>query len=230
MPKIVDHDERREFIARVSAEIIAEQGLEQATIREIAARTGFSKGIIEHYFDDKDHLIGMALAWVNRRYERREQRATGAKSGLAALRARLCCVLPLTRAAAQDWKIRLRFWSLAAVAPELQEAQSQRLLATRRRFESDIEQARANGEVHADIDVLASANRLAHFVAGMSCHALIAPAVYNRRYLGAAVDEVIEDLRQCRGRELSPIRAAALAASPSLEPAAGRVRAQGVSS
>ena len=71
MPKIVDHDQRREFIARVSAEIIAEQGLDQATIREIAQRTGFSKGVIEHYFDDKDHIIDMAIDWINERFVQR---------------------------------------------------------------------------------------------------------------------------------------------------------------
>ena len=43
MPKIVDHEERREFLAAISAELIAEQGLERATIREIAARTGFGR-------------------------------------------------------------------------------------------------------------------------------------------------------------------------------------------
>jgi AcrR family transcriptional regulator len=208
MPKIVDHDERREFIARVSAEIIAEQGLEQATIREIAARTGFSKGIIEHYFDDKDHLIGMALDWVNERYSQREQRATAGKQGLAALHARLCCVLPLTREAQQEWKIRLRFWSLAAIHADLQAAQSQRLKATRQRFQRDIEQAQGLGEIHAEVDAVVTANRLAHLVSGVSCHALIAPGFYHKRYLKTVADEVVEELRQCSGQKTPQLHAA----------------------
>lgn len=210
MPKIVDHDQRREFIARVCSEIIAEQGLEQATIREIAARTGFSKGIIEHYFDDKDHVIDMALAWVNARYERRERRATAGLHGLDALRARLCCVMPLTRSATQDWKIRLRFWSLAAIDADLQGAQSERLKATRERFEHDIGEALALGEVHANIDIVTTANLLTHFISGVCCHALIAPAFYNKRYLKAVAEEVVADLRACRGPTLSPVKAVAL--------------------
>ena len=91
MPKIVDHDERREFIARVCAEVIAEHGLEQATLREIAARSGVSKGIVEHYFANKDDVIAAALEWVNQRYLRREQRNTAGKHGLDALAARLRC-------------------------------------------------------------------------------------------------------------------------------------------
>ena len=50
MPRIVDHAERRAAIARSAALAIAELGLEQATMREIAARSGVSKGIVAHYF------------------------------------------------------------------------------------------------------------------------------------------------------------------------------------
>jgi AcrR family transcriptional regulator len=204
MPKIVDHEQRREFIARISAEIIAEQGLEQATIREIAARTGFSKGVVEHYFDDKDHVINMALQWVNDRYSRREQRATIGKSGLEALYARLCCVMPLSREALQEWKIRMRFWSLAAIDPTLQTAQSDRLQATRQRFERDISEAVAQGQIPAT-DVAATANLIAHLVSGASCHALIAPAVYHRRYLRAIAAGVVADLRNDRATRLNVV-------------------------
>lgn len=212
MPKIVDHDQRREFIARICSEIIAEQGLEQATIREIAARTGFSKGIIEHYFDDKDHVIDMALEWVNARYERRERRATAGKNGLDALHARLCCVMPLTRAATQEWKIRLRFWSLAAIDSALQAAQGERLKATRERFERDIGEALTQGEIASNIDVATTANLLAHLISGVCCHALIAPGFYHKAYLRALADEVVEDLRQCRGAALSPVKVGAVLA------------------
>jgi len=202
MPKIVDHDERREFLAGVSAELIAEHGLERATIREIAARTGFSRGVIEHYFDDKDHLITMAVVWVNDRYMRREAMLTRGKEGLTALEARLHCIMPLTKEAIQEWKIRLRFWSLAAIHADLQPAQSKRLKATRERFQKDIEQARALGEIQPQIDPVATANRLAHLVSGVSCHALIAPGFYNRRYLKTMADDIVADLRNCREHTL----------------------------
>lgn len=205
MPKIVDHDARREFIARISAEIIAEQGLEQATIREIAARTGFSKGVVEHYFDDKDHVISMALSWVNERYFQREQRATAGRTGLDALHARLCCVMPISREALQEWKIRLRFWSLAAIHTELQAAQSERLQVTRQRFERDIGEAVVLGDVPDGVDIPATANLIAHLVSGVSCHALIAPKVYHRRYLRAVADEVVEDLRDGRVAQVKAV-------------------------
>jgi AcrR family transcriptional regulator len=202
MPKIVDHDQRREFIARVSAEIIAEQGLDQATIREIAQRTGFSKGVIEHYFDDKDHIIDMAIDWINERFVQREKKATNGKSGLAALEARLDCALPVTKESLREWKIRLRFWSDAAVRNELHSLQSDRLTKTRERFTKDIEDAKKLGELRDEIDSTHAANMLIHFVCGVSANALIAPNYYNRRYMKQLVQDVIGDMRNQRGNTL----------------------------
>jgi AcrR family transcriptional regulator len=202
MPKIVDHDQRREFIARVSAEIIAEQGLDQATIREIAQRTGFSKGVIEHYFDDKDHIIDMAIDWINERFVQREKKATNGKSGLAALEARLDCALPVTKESLREWKIRLRFWSDAAVRNELHSLQSERLGKTRERFTKDLEEAKQLGELRDQIDSTHAANMLIHFVCGVSANALIAPNYYNRRYMKQLVQDVIGDMRNQRGNTL----------------------------
>ena len=202
MPKIVNHYERREYIARVSAEIIAEFGLEQATIREIAQRTGFSKGVIEHYFDDKDHIIDMALAWVNERYLQREARLTEGKRGLAALEARLHNALPQTKEAMQEWKIRLRFWSLAAVQNDLHSLQGKRLALTRERYALDIEEAQAMGELNSEIDKMHAADMLIHFVSGISCNTLIVPAYYNKRYLRQIIEDLMNDLRRHGGNTM----------------------------
>lgn len=204
MPKIVNHEERREFIARVSADIIADQGLEQATIREIALRTGFSKGVIEHYFDDKDHIIDMALNWVNDRFMIRERKLTEGKKGLAALRARLGGALPLTKESVQEWKIRLRFWSIAAVQNDLHSLQSRRLTLTRQRYEQDLEEARELGEIDPALDITHTADMLIHFVSGVSCNAIIAPNYYSRRYMKDVIDTVVEDVRQLRGKSALP--------------------------
>jgi len=199
MPKIVDHDERREFLAAISAELIAEQGLERATIREIAARTGFSRGVIEHYFDDKDHLIDMAVIWVNDRYVRREQRATAGKVGLEALAARIYCALPLDKEAVQEWKIRLRFWSEASYHEDMQKTMGGRLKLSRERFFQDLQEALGRGEIAAGAEPERASDHLVHLISGVSVHALIAPSYYNRRYLKQFALDLVEELRQGHG-------------------------------
>ena len=67
MPKIVDHDERRERIVEIVAEMLASAGAEKTTIREIARQSGYSRGFIEHYFHNKEELITKTIRWINER-------------------------------------------------------------------------------------------------------------------------------------------------------------------
>ena len=57
MPKIVDHEARRSAISTAAAGLIAARGMEAATIREIARVSGYSKGVVEHYFVDKEEAV-----------------------------------------------------------------------------------------------------------------------------------------------------------------------------
>ncbi|CAB1370594.1 TetR/AcrR family transcriptional regulator [Denitratisoma oestradiolicum] len=204
MPKIVDHDERRELIARAAAELIAEQGLAAATFREIAARTGFSKGVIEHYFDDKEHIVGKALDWVDERYLKHEQRLTRGKEGLDAVCARLTCTLPLSPAATLHWKVRLNYWGLAITRPDWQALLEQRSLATYKRFAHDLQEAVALGQVAPELDVTRAGQMLVHFAAGVSINAVLSPRIYNRRYLILASEQVLLGLEQWRDRPGQP--------------------------
>jgi AcrR family transcriptional regulator len=53
----VDHEERKRLIAAKTLSLIAEEGIERATIRRIAEELGFSTRSITHYFADKGELI-----------------------------------------------------------------------------------------------------------------------------------------------------------------------------
>lgn len=57
MPKIIDHDERRALLAQAALRVVRRAGVEGTTIRSIAAEAGWSRGVIEHYFDNRDDLL-----------------------------------------------------------------------------------------------------------------------------------------------------------------------------
>ncbi|HQR05158.1 MAG: TetR/AcrR family transcriptional regulator [Proteobacteria bacterium] len=195
MPRIVDHDQRRDLIARAAAYLIAEQGLAGASFREIAARTGFSKGVIEHYFKGKDDIVGKTLDWVNARYVERETRLIQGKRGMARLHARLHAALPLTAEAVRYWKVRLQFWALASHHPEWQSDMERRMKLIYSGYRADLEDAVALGELDTGFDILTAVQSLVHFVSGASVHSLIAPAVFGREYLKGVSDHLIRDLR-----------------------------------
>jgi AcrR family transcriptional regulator len=64
MPKIVDHEQRREELALLTLGVVRAVGIEGATIREIARRGGLSMGVLTHYFTSKDQMVAFAFRWL----------------------------------------------------------------------------------------------------------------------------------------------------------------------
>lgn len=56
-PKIVDHDRRRDELARRSWPAFAANGYERVTTRELARAIGISPGALYHYFPTKQELF-----------------------------------------------------------------------------------------------------------------------------------------------------------------------------
>ena len=71
MPKVVDHDQRREDIAHVACQVIAKHGFEQATVARIARAAGYTTGMVAHYFESKQQIVIAALRLVLLRMEQR---------------------------------------------------------------------------------------------------------------------------------------------------------------
>jgi len=71
MPKIVDHEQRREEIALVACRVVAEHGFDQATIVRIAREAGYTTGMVAHYYDTKQEIVIAALRLILRRIEER---------------------------------------------------------------------------------------------------------------------------------------------------------------
>src|ERR671934_60179 len=77
MPKIVDHEKRRDEIALVACRVVAEHGFDQATIVRIAREAGYTTGMVAHYYDTKQEIVIAALRLILRRIEERLTRSAG---------------------------------------------------------------------------------------------------------------------------------------------------------
>ncbi|WP_062107201.1 TetR/AcrR family transcriptional regulator [Bacillus niameyensis] len=64
MPKIVDHEKRKQNIAEATWRVILEQGMEGATVRNIAKKAGLSLGALRYYFSTQDELFVYAMKLV----------------------------------------------------------------------------------------------------------------------------------------------------------------------
>jgi TetR/AcrR family transcriptional regulator, transcriptional repressor of bet genes len=87
LPKRVDHDRRRDEIALVACRVVAAGGFGRATVANIAAASGYTTGMVAHYFSSKQEIVLAALRLILRRMQERlrRPRALGAGALLAVL-------------------------------------------------------------------------------------------------------------------------------------------------
>lgn len=81
MPKIVDAEARRAEIVEAVFRIIAVDGLERASLREVADEAGLAVGSVRHYFAGSEELLSHSFAAV---VDRITGRLTAALPAMAA--------------------------------------------------------------------------------------------------------------------------------------------------
>lgn len=175
MPKIVDHDERRLELVDATWRIIARQGMEGATMREIALEAGFANGALKPYFPTKDTLLEFAFGHVFNRTNRRIAEVTGGRSGLDALKAFCLEVLPLDEERINEARIVIPFWQKAVTDPgkaEIHRQSMEEWVATIRRY---LAEARNSGDVRAAVDDSLLARQLLNMLLGAQIEAALAP-------------------------------------------------------
>lgn len=64
MPKIVDHHKQREKLAEATWRIILRDGMERASVRNIAEEAGLSVGSLRHYFSTQSELLAFSMELV----------------------------------------------------------------------------------------------------------------------------------------------------------------------
>ena len=115
MPKVVDHDERRERIAEAAWRVIEREGPDGANLRRIARETGHTTGVVTHYFRDKRELMAFAFGLVVDRSTSRMARAA-AEVGVVEALAQL---LPLDEERRRETTVWLALMSASLTDPDL---------------------------------------------------------------------------------------------------------------
>lgn len=113
MPKVIDHDQRREHIVDVTWALIVRGGFEAATMREIANAAGFANGALKRYFASKDVLVE---ATFDRALTMFNDDITGTvvrQSGLEALRAMCYGAMPLDAKRVTAGRVLMAFWEMS---------------------------------------------------------------------------------------------------------------------
>ena len=188
MPKIVDHDQRRLELVDATWRIIAQHGIEGATMREIALEAGFANGALKPYFPTKDELITFAFSHVFNQTNQRIADTSAGKVGLEALRAFCQEVLPLDEDRINEARIVIPFWQKALTDPAKAELHETSMNQWRSAMDGYLRQARDRGEVTAptsDEDII---NQLLSMLLGAQIVAAMSPGAHLPAQLSAQLD------------------------------------------
>jgi len=198
MPARGDHDSRREDVSEAVWRVLATRGFGGLTLRAVAAEMNATTGLLSHYFTSKRALVHYAHDIADERAATRVRRIPEAP-GLAALRAALLDVLPLTDESVAMSRVWVSFWDAALGDADLGASQTARYDRWRSALRTHVVAAQKAGEIDGGRkpdDVVAL---VASFTHGLVVQALFDP----RRFRPARQVRLLDQMLDAIGGNFS---------------------------
>jgi len=164
MPKLVDHEQRRRELAKAAVRVIARDGLEAATTRAVATESGWSTGVLKHYFDGRDDILRYALRELEAVNADVLVATSDAPTGLDQLQRMLSTMSAGDRDHAKVW---LAFVARAASDRETATAMRRGATAWNRRWQQVVERGQLDGSIRSDVDAKTVAHELWALLSGL---------------------------------------------------------------
>ena len=178
MPKIVDHDERRRQLAQATLRVIGRSGLGSATTRAVAEESGWSTGVLKHYYADKSALLegSLARARTTQPGTIRDRRSPadgprGDPRGVSA-------ILRGDPSETRSW---IAFTARASVDPHTAPADAPRHRGVGHTVGRPVRRGQGDGSIRAELDADRVAIDLHALVNGLRIRELFRPARPTRR-------------------------------------------------
>jgi AcrR family transcriptional regulator len=193
VPARGDHEARRRDVSEAVWRVLAAHGFGGLTLRAVAAEMGASTGLLTHYFPTKRALVTYALKVAEERTATRVRRIAP-EPGLAALRAALLDVLPLTPESTAMNRIWVSSWDGALGDPDLATVERARYVRWRRLLRPHVDAARQRGELPATADPEDLVAIAAAFAHGLVVQALFDPRRFPKSRQVALLDQFLAGL------------------------------------
>ncbi len=123
MGPLSSHRPREAALTDALLSIVAERGLDQVSVREVASAAGVSIGTVQHYFPTKDAMLAAAFNEVVGRLRTRMNSVCCGPNVRRNVSAVLHELLPLDDQRAEEARIQVAFAARAATSPALAEIQ-----------------------------------------------------------------------------------------------------------
>jgi AcrR family transcriptional regulator len=190
-------DARRHQILKAAVRVIAEKGLCDTGIKDVADQAGTSPALVIYYFGTKDTLLAAALAFADERFYADTAEAV---AGMSSARDRLVelvrcsCSVGEAEDDFDEWVLWLDLWARAAHKPDVA---GDRLTMDRRwrtTIGEIVRQGQAAGEF-APVEVDTFALRLAALIDGLAVQVVLKdPEVSRERMFDLCMDTCAGEL------------------------------------
>jgi AcrR family transcriptional regulator len=194
MPKVVDHEKRRQDFIAAAYETILEKGLAKTTVRAVAEKAGYTTGALVHYFGDKDELIKQALSRFGDEVRSNMHSVQSAYTGRAALERLFLEALPTDAESAERWRVWLSMWHRSESSEVMRREERARYREWLGRIEAVLAQSVAAGELSANVDLEQEARAIVAMIDGTGVQYLMAGAKASRAQMVALVETYVERL------------------------------------
>lgn len=194
MPRVVDHQQRRDELIEAVWQLIVHEGLSGITIRKVAERSGWSSGAVRHYLPTREAILDAAAQRVGEAIELRVRAVPHAATPQQALVGVLEAVLPTDEAMRLASRVWLAFVGQAASDQSLAQAQGIVYRDLNDLLVRLLESAQAQGHVVAG-GPAAAAVELQALVDGLTVHVLLDRVAVDeaRGTVRAAVGRLVRD-------------------------------------
>jgi AcrR family transcriptional regulator len=198
MPRQVDPEQRRAEIAEAVWTVIRRDGLQRASVRNVAREAGLSMGSLRHYFATQAGLLCFAMQLVGERARVRVRSLQPAADPRATAERLLLELVPLDDERRAESEVWLAFTGRALVDPEQRAIHQQIHDQLNGACATAITLLAEAGLTPGDLDVDLEATQLHALLDGLAVHAVMRP----ERVTPARITAVI-------GRHLDTLQATA---------------------
>lgn len=170
MPRLADHEQRRRQIAEAVWRIASARGLEDVSLRKVAAEAGVSLRLVQYYFGTRDDLLLGALEILNADAGATIRAGIGPEEDTTpreVLRALLVGMLPVDDERRTRYLVHLAYFVRSLSDPGLASAFSAAPPELERLTADLLAWGRDRGEVPHDLDLLPEAELLLSSVDGL---------------------------------------------------------------
>lgn len=174
MPKIVDHDQRREEIALSVMKAVAKFGLERVKLEHVAQEAKCTTGLLMHFYPNKKAMLNAAMEIVVTALGERYEAAVNEPDLVEGLSS----VLPLDTERKREWKVWLSYWGGAPFKPQDRSRTHAFYNKNHVWIRNLLELAVERGEISAGIDIDAAADHLVGLTDGIGIRATLDPSAW----------------------------------------------------